>query len=508
MTTDTETTASPAHSDGRSVTVDEAVTAAAAASSAVAKASYEQRASWLEALADMLDANADELVPLADAETHLGSPRLPGELARTSAQLRLFAGVVREGRFLEATIDHRDDAATPPIPDLRRMLVPVGPVAVFAASNFPFAFSVLGGDTASALAAGNPVVVKAHEGHPRLSRRVIELSHEALADAPRGLLELVEGGDASVALVEDPRIMAVGFTGSVRGGRYLFDVASRRERPIPFYGELGSLNPVIVTPGAASTRADEVAEGLAGSFTMGAGQFCTKPGVVFIPASSDLDSRLASHVNADDRFVMLNERIAAGFRDRLAEVTGVAAVRVVTGRDAAEADLVDVSEHGDHGGSADSALVAGPIVLATTIDTVLAEPTVLLDEVFGPVTLLVRYDDLDQVNDALRAAPGTLTTTIHAEDGEDVGRLLDEMAQVSGRVLYGGWPTGVAVSWAQQHGGPYPASTSLHTSVGATAIRRFLRPVAYQTVPDALLPEPLQEANPLAIPRRVDGQPA
>jgi NADP-dependent aldehyde dehydrogenase len=487
----TSTSTSP-RTSATSPTVQAAVAAAAAAQPAVSAAPYEQRARWLESLADELDANADELVPLADKETSLGSTRLSGELARTSAQLRLFSAVVREGSFLEAMVDHRNDEATPPIPDLRRMLIPVGPVAVFAASNFPFAFSVLGGDTASALAAGSAVVVKAHEGHPALSRRVGELARGALsrAGAPQGILGLVEGRDEGVALVEDPRIMAVGFTGSVRGGRALFDAVNRRPRPIPFYGELGSLNPVVVTAGAAGARADEVAEGLAASFTMGAGQFCTKPGVVFIPADSRLDAVLAEHVDPRE-FIMLNDRIASGFRDRLAEVTGVPEVRVVTG-ETARAD--------------DGAVVAGPIVLTTTVEAVLADAKVLLDEVFGPVTLLVRYDSAEQVREALRAAPGSLTTTLHAEDGEDVRGLLDEMTQLSGRVLYGGWPTGVAVSWAQQHGGPYPASTSLHTSVGTTAIRRFLRPVAYQTMPDELLPEALQEANPLGIPRRVDGR--
>jgi NADP-dependent aldehyde dehydrogenase len=472
----------------------------------VARASYEQRAGWLEALADVLDENADELVALADAETYLGTTRLTGELARTSAQLRRFADVVREGSFLEAAIDHRNDEATPPIPDLRRMLVPVGPVGVFAASNFPFAFSVLGGDTASALAAGNTVVVKAHEGHPRLSRRVIELAHQALSDSPKGILHLVEGRDAGVALVEHPSIMAVGFTGSVRGGRFLFDVANRRERPIPFYGELGSLNPVVVTRAAAAARAEELAKGLAASFTMGAGQFCTKPGVVFVPTESDLDTRLSSCVDPDADLVMLNDRIASGFRDRLAEVSAVPAVSVVVGQQAAKSDLAEQDAQAEPEEAGGDALVAGPIVLATSIDAVLAYPEVLLDEVFGPVTLLVRYESLDQVIDALRAAPGSLTTTVHAEEGEDVRGLVDEMTEVSGRVLYGGWPTGVAVSWAQNHGGPYPASTSLHSSVGTTAIRRFLRPVAFQTMPDALLPEALKEDNPLGIPRRVDGQ--
>jgi NADP-dependent aldehyde dehydrogenase len=486
-----------AHTAASSPSVQEAVSAAAAAQAEVSSAPYEERARWLESLADELDANAEELVPLADEETALGVTRLSGELTRTSAQLRLFASVVREGSFLEAMVDHRNDDATPPVPDLRRMLIPVGPVAVFAASNFPFAFSVLGGDTASALAAGNTVVVKAHEGHPELSRRVSALAQVALsrAGAPQGILGMVEGRDEGVALVEDPRVMAVGFTGSVRGGRALFDAANRRAHPIPFYGELGSLNPVVVTPGAATARTEEVAEGLAASFTMGAGQFCTKPGVVFIPADSRLDAALAEQVSPQE-FVMLNDRIASGFRDRLAEVTGVAAVQVVVG------------ETGDvEAGNVESgALVSGPIVLSTTVDAVLDDPEVLLDEVFGPVTLLVRYDSLDRVREALRTVPGSLTATLHAEAHEDVRGLLDEMTLKSGRLLYGGWPTGVAVSWAQQHGGPYPASTSLHTSVGTTAIRRFLRPVAYQTMPDALLPEALQEANPLGVPRRVDGR--
>jgi NADP-dependent aldehyde dehydrogenase len=466
-----------------------AVGAAAGARAAVAAAPYAERAAWLDALAGALDAHGDELVPLADAESHLGDTRLTGELARTSAQLRLFADVVRDGSFLEAIVDHPDPSATPPIPDLRRMLVPLGPVAVFAASNFPFAFSVLGGDTASALAAGNPVVVKAHEGHLRLSRRVAELSTEALerAGAPAGIFGLVEGREAGVELVEDPRIAAVGFTGSVAGGRFLFDVASRRPNPIPFYGELGSINPVVVTPGAAAARRDELAEGLVGSFTLGVGQFCTKPGVVFAPAGAGLAEAVGERLSPDAQ-PLLNERIGSGFRDRLGAVAGHPGVTVVAGGDEPE----------------DPALAA-PVVLSTGIDAVLADPEALLDEVFGPATLVVGYDSLDEVRAALAVLPGSLTATVHAEPGDDVRDLVGDLSQVAGRVIYGGWPTGVAVSWAQHHGGPYPSTTSVHTSVGTTAIRRWLRPVAYQTTPDELLPRELQEANPLGIPRRVDG---
>lgn len=471
--------------------VREAVGRAAAAARAVVDAPLGVRASWLEAIADAVDGYAEELVDLADAETHLGRPRLPGEVARTTGQLRLFAGVVRDGGFLEATVDHPDPNATPPVPDLRRMLVPLGPVAVFAASNFPFAFSVLGGDTASALAAGNPVVVKAHEGHPELSRRTYAIAADALATAgaPEGVLGLVEGREEGVELVRDDRIAAVGFTGSVAGGRFLFDVASSRPNPIPFYGELGSLNPVVITPGAAASELDQIVTGLAGSFTMGAGQFCTKPGVVFAPAAVDLAGALAAAAGTSPA-PMLNDRIAGGFHTMLAKV---AAHEAVT----ASSPVPDAP-------STDA--TAAPVVLSTTVDAVLADPESLLEEVFGPATLIVRYEDTAQVLEALRRVPGSLTATVHAAADEDISDLVTALTGVAGRVLYGGWPTGVAVSWAQHHGGPYPSTTSVHTSVGTTAIRRFLRPVAYQTVPDRLLPPALQETNPLGIPRRVDGR--
>jgi len=465
-------------------------TAAAGAQDAVCAASASDRAAWLEALADVLDANASELIELADSESHLGNARLTGELARTSAQLRLFAQVVREGSFLEAAIDHPDTSATPPIPDLRRMLIPLGPVAVFAASNFPFAFSVLGGDTASALAAGCPVVVKAHEGHPRLSRRVAALAVQALrgAGAPDGTFGLIEGRQAGVELVQAPQIRAVGFTGSVTGGRCLFDLASQRPDPIPFYGELGSINPVVVTPGAAEESRAEIVDGLLGSFTMGVGQFCTKPGVVFAPTDTELAEQLAERIGADAK-PLLNERIGAGFRDRLGELAGHDGVEVVGGS-------APTAEHS-----------AAPVVLRTTVDEVLRSPQTLLEEVFGPATLVVDYGSVAELRAVLPVLPGSLTATLHAAEHEDglAERLIAELSRIAGRVLYGGWPTGVAVSHAQHHGGPYPSTTSVHTSVGTTAIRRWQRPIAYQTTPDSLLPPALQEANPLGIPRRVDG---
>lgn len=478
------------HTKPSSSTVAEAATAAATAQDAVARASYADRATWLEALADTLDTHAEELMPLADAETHLGGTRLTGELARTSAQLRLFASVVREGSFLEATIDHDDPSATPPIPDLRRMLVPIGPVAVFAASNFPFAFSVLGGDTASALAAGNPVVVKAHEGHPRLSRRVAELAVEALSEseAPAGAFSLIEGREAGVDLIRHPAIRAVGFTGSVVGGRFLFDVAMQRPDPIPFYGELGSINPVVITPGAVKESLEDLADGLLGSFTMGAGQFCTKPGVVFSPATVDLAGQLAKRVRPA-AMPLLNERVGAGFRKRLNDVTELAGVEVTAGAGPTHED--------DQ---------AAPVVLRTTVREILDSPDLLLDEVFGPTTLVVDYDSMEDLRKVLPELPGSLTATLHAAPEEPgVDELMTDLVRIAGRVLYGGWPTGVAVAHAQHHGGPYPSATSVHTSVGTTAIRRWLRPVSYQTTPESLLPLALQEPNPLNIPRRIDG---
>jgi NADP-dependent aldehyde dehydrogenase len=463
--------------------------AAAAAARILARSSAETRAGWLEAVADRLDAARDELVAIADEETHLGVPRLTGEVARTTGQLRLFARVVRDGGYLEATIDHANPNSTPPAPDLRRLLVPLGPIAVFSASNFPFAFSVAGGDTASALAVGCPVIVKAHSGHARLSRRTAELVTEALTDAgaPEGSFALIEGREAGIALVNDPRITAVSFTGSVAGGRALFDVASARPEPIPFYGELGSINPVVITAGAATARGTDLAAGLAGSFTLGAGQFCTKPGVVFVPADAGFESALVTAVGDRDPQRMLTDRINDAY------ASGVSAL--------GQHDGVEILLSPGSGSDAG----VRPAVVATSAAAVIGDPDALLEEVFGPTTLLVRYADAAELDEALRALPGSLTATLHAEAGDDTELIVERLARRAGRVLFSGWPTGVAVNWAQHHGGPWPATTTPHTSVGATAVRRFLRPLAFQDAPESSLPEALHDKNPLGIPRRVDG---
>lgn len=471
--------------------LDRIAQAAATAAPLMASATDEERAGWLNVIAAALDAQMSELVALAAKESHLGDARLAGELARTTAQLRLFAGVVAEGSYREAIIDHANPDATPPSPDLRRMLIPLGPVAVFSASNFPFAFSVAGGDTASALAVGNPVIVKAHEGHPELSEFSGRLVSQALADAgaPDGAFTVVVGREIGAPLVQHPLVQAVGFTGSVGGGRALFDLANARPQPIPFYGELGSLNPVVITPAAIAARAEELASGLTTSFTLGAGQFCTKPGVVFVPSdAAQFVDAVASATPVDGGATLLTRSIREGFPAGLSALASDQDVTVVAGTAEQSADDP-----------------ARPVVLLTTTAAVVARPDSLLEECFGPVTLLVRYESDEDLREAIAALPGSLTATVHAEPDEDVAQLLSDLTPKTGRLLFGGWPTGVAVNWAQHHGGPYPATTSLYTSVGATAARRFQRPVAYQTLPDALLPAALQEGNPLGIPRRVDG---
>ncbi|MBW9109081.1 aldehyde dehydrogenase (NADP(+)) [Microbacterium ureisolvens] len=468
----------------------EALARAAAAAAPIWRATdAATRASWLRAAADALDANIDELVAVADEETRLGQTRLRGEVGRTTGQLRLFASVVEEGSYLELTVDDADASATPPRPELRRMLTGVGPVAVFSASNFPFAFSVAGGDTASAFAAGNPVIVKAHSGHPRLSERTAAIVAAALAEAgaPEGSLALVEGREAGNALVQHPSIQAAGFTGSLGGGRALFDLASSRPDPIPFYGELGSVNPVVITPAAVAARGEMLAQGLVGSYTLGVGQFCTKPGVVFVPDGSGFEELVAGFAAGAAGGPLLTDRITAAFPSGIEHLEADPSVSVVARGLPAEA------------GSAQ------PVVLATDAAAVATRPETLLEECFGPVTLLVRYSADEELHAALEAVPGSLTATLHSEPGDAVAAVLEVLTRKAGRVLFAGWPTGVAVTWSQHHGGPWPATTSLHTSVGATAIRRFLRPVVFQDAPQALLPDVLRDRSLERLPHRRNG---
>lgn len=488
MATDTRSATLPTSGDElRGLTAQ-----AGDAAAALAACTDGQRADFLRSIAAALDAHAGDLVPLADEETALGEPRLAGEVTRTTGQLRLFADVVEEGSYVEAILDSPDPAATPPRPGVRRMLHPLGPVAVFAAGNFPFAFSVAGGDTASALAAGCPVVVKAHRGHPRLSATVSDIVGTALreAGAPEGAFACVSGREIGRELVLDRHMRAVGFTGSTTGGRALFDLAVGRDDPIPFYGELASINPVVVLRSAVERRGQQIAEGLVASFTLGVGQFCTKPGLVLVPDGGGFESLVAAAVPATQQR-MLTSVTAEGFHEGLARLLGVDGIEIVAGETA----------EGTGAGR------ARPLVLGATADVLRRAPDVLTEECFGPVCVLVRYRD-DELLDLVDLMPGTLAAALHAEadDAERVGPLVAKLRQRAGRLVWNGWPTGVAVTWSMHHGGPWPATTDpLHTSVGATAIRRFLRPVAYQDMPEALLPAALRDSNPLGLTRRIDG---
>ncbi len=474
--------------------LDQALTAATAAAPVLAASAPAERAGWIRAAADALDAAVDELVPLAIEESHLPEARLRGEVGRSSGQLRMFADALDDGALLELVLDSADPDATPvPRPDLRRTLVPLGPVLVFAASNFPFAFSVCGGDTASALAAGCPVLVKTHPGHPRTSYATGRVLAEALraAGAPDGSLGLVTGFDVGVDALKDPRIRAAGFTGSVPAGTALHEVAVTRPEPIPFYGELGSLNPVVVTRGAVEARGQQLVEGFVGSYTLGVGQFCTKPGLLFLPSGHGLDDALAEAAGGVDPAPVLYDGIGEGFAAGLERLRGTAGVEALVSADAGDPSAV------------------GANLVRTTVPELLADPETVLAECFGPVSVVCEYADDAELKTAVDALEGNLTATVHAEDAEleGIAELVATLETKAGRVLFGGWPTGVAVTWAMHHGGPYPSTVgSIHTSVGVTAARRWQRPICYQDAPQALLPETLRDGNPLGLARRVDGQ--
>ncbi|MDX2381843.1 MAG: aldehyde dehydrogenase (NADP(+)) [Acidimicrobiia bacterium] len=471
--------------------LDSIVAAAAHAGVTLAALNCSQRAAALSAMADALAADRAAIVDTADQETGLGVERLNGELDRTTGQLAHFAEVVVDGGYLEVTIDRQSASR----PELRRYLRPIGPVAVFGASNFPLAFSVPGGDTVSALAAGCPVVIKAHPSHPATSIRCASALRAGLATVglPPATIGLVHGTDAGSRLVSHPIIAAVGFTGSLHGGRALFDLANARDEPIPFYGELGSLNPVIVTDDAAQRRGEQIASDFVDSFTLGGGQFCTKPGLVFIPAlhAETMVDTIRARVRRHEPTVLLNASIASNYADHVARLV---------------ADGIDVTsaDQGISTGTLNGASVA--IVNAQDI----AGGTVsdLTDECFGPFAVVVIYRNSEDLHAGLAHVPKSLTASIHGEetDADQVGTLLALLEGRAGRIVWNGFPTGVSVTWAMHHGGPYPASTSpLHTSVGAAAIRRWLRPIAYQNVPAQLLPQELRDSEDRATPQRVDG---
>jgi NADP-dependent aldehyde dehydrogenase len=463
--------------DSTAAEIRAACAAAAAAAPTFAATSTAQRAALLRALANSMQAACETLVPLADRETHLGAGRLNGELDRTSFQLERFATLV-EGGASRPVLDDAAVAGPPPAghPRLTRVAVPLGPVAMFSASNFPFAFSVLGGDTASALAAGCPVVIKAHPGHPELSRAVFALAAACVAAAglPVGVLQLVEGAgiDVGVGLVRDPAITSVAFTGSVRGGVALWREANARPRPIPFYGELGSINPLV-----ALTAPDESqAAVLAGSITLGCGQFCTSPGVLIVrddEASQTFVKQLADALSKTTPHAMLHPGIRAGFNAGVAKLHGRAGVKT----------LVAAPATGEGSGA------PGAHLFAASAESFIKDE-VLREEVFGPSCLVVTVKDAEEALQVLHAVEGTLTVTLWGADADtpENRRLVTAAQNIAGRVLFGSVPTGVAVTAGQQHGGPWPSSTQpFTTSVGDASIERFLRPVALQDAPAWLI---------------------
>jgi NADP-dependent aldehyde dehydrogenase len=472
--------------------VDRLCAAALAAAPLLEELGRARRTALLAALADALEVRRDDIVALADRETALGAGRLGGELTRTCYQLRLFGEVLREGSYLEAAIDHPGDTPMGPRPDLRRMLVPLGPVAVFGASNFPLAFSVPGGDTASALAAGCPVVVKAHGSHPATSQLTFEILEQAArkAGAPEGTLGIVHGLQAGATLVSHPAIRAVGFTGSVSGGQALMRLIEQRPDPVPFFGELSSLNPVVVTPAAAEERGGQIGRELVGSFTLGGGQFCTKPGLVLLPdgpAGDGVLEAMAAAVRELPPAVLLNEGIATTYGRASAELAQLPGVRTVA----------------QGGPVAEEGFRAAPLLLSTSAGDL---PQRVTEECFGPVAVVTRYDGEADLASALEAMPSSLTATVLRGEGETELPLAvsQQLRGRAGRLVYDAYPTGVAVSWAQHHGGPWPSTNSQHTSVGTTAIRRFLRPVTWQGAPRDLLPAELTDDYE-GIPRRIDG---
>lgn len=481
--------------------VDAALQAAAAAFQDYRTRPAETRAKLLETIAAEIEALGDALLQRAQAETGLPLARLQGERARTCGQLRLFAQVVREGSWVDARIDPAlPDRQPLPRPDLRRLLIPLGPVVVFGSSNFPLAFSVAGGDTASALAAGCPVIVKAHRAHPGTAELVGHAVVRAVAACglPAGLFSLVHGGGATVgiAMVKHPAVAAVGFTGSHAAGRALCDAAAARPHPIPVFAEMSSLNPVFLLPGAVRERGAALAQGLLGSFTLGAGQFCTKPGLIFALRGPDTDvflQALATAVQGAACATMLTPGIHAAFVENRAKVTALPDVRILAAAGAAP----------------DASKTQGqPSVAVTTADNFL-QHRALATEAFGPFTLVITAASTDELTGCVRALEGQLTATLHgtAADLAAAGPLVALLEQKAGRLLVNGFPTGVEVSPAMNHGGPSPAtSDSRHTSVGTAALLRFVRPVCYQNFPETLLPDALRNANPLGLMRLVDGK--
>ena len=457
--------------------------------------SPNDKAAFLEEMANQIDAARDQLIPTASKESNLPQGRITGELGRTLGQIRLFAQLVKEGSWVEATIDHADPNRSPlPKPDIRRMLRPLGPVLVFGASNFPLAFSTAGGDTVSALASGCPVIYKAHPAHPETSRIVSEAIKVAIrkSNLPKGVFQHVEGGiETGQELANHPKIQAIAFTGSFRGGKALFDTAAQRDNPIPVYAEMGSINPIFTFETKLNNNLKELAAAYVGSLTLGVGQFCTNPGLIFIPEklSQTFGDAVLDNLKEVSAAPMLHEGIGKAYYEMLKSLESADEIQWVQKADAEDIKL----------GSPAFVKIKGSDWL---------KDEAFQEEIFGPYGMMVTYRDREELQKLTQVLKGQLTCTVWGEDNEleSSRNLIREIEEKCGRILFKGVPTGVEVGFAMQHGGPFPSTTdSRSTSVGVHAIKRFVRPVAFQDMPGSLLPAELAEGNPMGIWRTVDG---
>ncbi|WP_223549644.1 aldehyde dehydrogenase (NADP(+)) [Aestuariivivens sp. NBU2969] len=468
-----------------------AVIQATIAYSSFKSLNFDERATFIEDVASEIENLGDELLEVCNEETGLGLPRLKGERGRTCGQLRAFANLIREGSWQQASIDTALLARIPlPKPDIRRVLQPLGPVAVFSASNFPLAFSTLGGDTASALAAGNPVIVKGHPSHPATSELCAKAIEKAIEknNLSKGIFSLLQGGSPSVSsnLVQHPNVEAVGFTGSTHVGRILFNLAASRPKPIPVYAEMGSTNPLFVLPNAIGNRGRDIAKGLAGSVTLGTGQFCTKPGLVFIVKSENSETfkdALVTSINDIQTGNLLNQGVKSGLNKKLKENAARKEVATLAGGSINEGTVFSIQGK-----------------------DFLKYPE-LEDEIFGPVVLVVECEDMEELMGVAKQLNGHLTGTIHSDNDKESIALKEILEDKVGRIIYNGFPTGVEVCSSMHHGGPYPSSTSvLATSVGIAAIKRFCKVTCYQNAPQEHLPEALKNENPRGIVRLLNGK--
>ncbi len=456
----------------------------------------KEKADFLETLAEVLEENRNEIVPVAVRESNLPEGRINGELGRTTGQIKLFAALVKEGSWVEATIDPADPDRLPlPKADIRRFLTPIGPVVVFGASNFPLAFSTAGGDTISALAAGCPVIYKAHPAHPDTSKKVADCIHKAILKTgfPAAAFTHVEGGiEIGQELVRHPLAKAVAFTGSFTGGKALFDLANERDEPIPVYAEMGSVNPVFTFPKKIQSQGAGLAKAFVGSLTLGAGQFCTNPGLIFVPESQaeSFTAAVSEELNTIASAPMLHQGIAKAYYESLQYMQSRSELRWIK---------VAEPKH----------LINGNAALAEIKASDWLKDTAFQKEVFGAFALMVVYKDEDELVEIAKSLHGQLTITLWAETEELLDQLflINLLEEKCGRLLFKGVPTGVEVGYAMLHGGPYPSTTNqASTSVGAYAIKRFARPIAFQDMPQELLPDALRDDNPLGIWRMVNGE--